>query len=172
MLSLGEKIRRMRLKRNLTLAQLAGLTKVSTVTVFNIERDIYEPKISTLNDLCRALGAPLSHFMGPGAEGLLVRERDGEISRHQAGRLKSRYMPLLKRIELPVDGELVIDSDSGLHIAMHLVFGRIEAISGKRSIQLSPGDNLYAELFEELRLVAREASLGVMIQYGEESAKV
>ena len=55
-----------------------------------------------------------------------------------AGRLKSRYMPIIKRIELPVDGELVIDSNSGLYIAMHLVFGRIEAISGKRSIQLSP----------------------------------
>ncbi len=172
MLTLGEKVRRMRLKRRLTLAQLAALTKVSSVTIFNIERNIYEPKISTLNDLCRALGTPLGYFTGPGGEGLFIRERDGEISRHHAGRLKSRGLPQLRSISMQAERELILDDTSGVFAAFHLVFGQVEAVMGTRSIRLFPGDTLYAELFEELKLKARGDSLGVMIQYGEVRQRV
>ena len=165
MLTLGEKLRRMRLKQNLTLVQLAGLTKVSAVTIHNIERDIYEPKISTLMDLSKALNAPLKHFIDPGPEGLFMRQQDDGSSTGYPRRLKSRNLPHLKRIELQADSELTLKPDPGCLLVIHLIFGRIEAVNGKRSIQLLPGDNLYVELFEETILTARENSLGVLVNY-------
>jgi len=155
----------MRLKQNLTLVQLAGLTKVSAVTIHNIERDIYEPKISTLMDLSKALNAPLKHFIDHGPEGLFMRQQDGGSSAGYPRRLKSHNLPHLKRIELQADSELILKPDQGRLLVMHLIFGRIEAVNGKRSIQLLPGDNLYVELFEETILTASENSLGVLVNY-------
>ena len=169
MASLGEKIRRMRWKRNLTLAQLAELTHVSSVTIHNIERDIYEPKISILYNLSQALDTPLSYFTEAGGEGLFVRERGGRFNRAIVSRRKSLNLPQIQRLELDSDSETRIEHDAGLLVILHLVFGRIEAVNGEHTIQILPGDNLYAEVFNEVRIIAREPSLCIMITCSDEA---
>ena len=170
MTSLGEKIRRMRRKRNLTLAQLAELTHVSSVTIHNIERNIYEPKISTLYNLSQALDTPLNYFTEAASEGLFVRERSGRFNKAITPRRKLD-LPQVQRLELDSNDVFDIENDSGLLVILHLIFGRIEATSGERSVMLLPGDNLYTEVFEEVKITAKETSLCVMTTYPEESLR-
>ncbi len=170
MATLGEKVRRMRNRRGLTLNQLAALTKVSSVTIHNIEKDIYEPKISTLIDLSQALGSPLNFFLETGPDGLFFRRPfDEKPGRKSRKKLQSFNLPYLTRLELQEGEEYILQKDPGQLVVMHLVFGRIKAEAGQRELQVVPGDNLYVELFEEVRLVALTASLGVMIFYTEVS---
>jgi len=168
MLSLGEKVRRMRLKRKLTLVQLATLTKVSAVTIHNIERNIYEPKASTLINLSQALNTPLTYFIDHGPEGLFVRFREGESVGRSSRKIWLKSLPHVERLELEPGSESIIEKDPGRLLVLHLVFGNLAAVKGKRTIQLNPGDNLYVELFEDLVLSAREASIGVMVFYPED----
>lgn len=163
MATLGEKVRRIRQRRGLTLNQLAALTKVSSVTIHNIEKDIYEPKISTLIDLSQALGTPLNYFIDIGPKGLFTRRAYDE--KPGRGRRKKDHqfdLPQLSRLELPEGGEFILSEDPGQMFVMHLVFGRIRVEAGDRELHIIPGDNFYVELFEEAKLVALEASLGVM----------
>jgi len=162
--SLGEKIRQIRQKRHLTLAQLAEMTKVSAVTIHNIERDIYEPKISTLTNLSRALGVPLGYFTGAGSEGLFVRERDAQSSSNVLSKGKSRNLPMMRRLEFESGAEVTIQHNAGLLVMVHLVFGRVEAVSSERTMQLIPGDNLYVEVFDDLKLRAMAPSLCIMVE--------
>ena len=169
MASLGERVRRMRRKRNLTLAQLAELTHVSSVTIHNIERDIYEPKISTLYNLSRALDTPLTYFTEAGSEGLFVREREGRFNKAITSRWRKTDLPQIRRLELDRGVETTVENDSGLLVTLHVIFGQLEAISGDRTIQLLPGDNLFAEVFDELKIFAKDPSLCVMISHPEGS---
>ena len=73
-------------------------------------------------------------------------------------------------IELDSGSETRIEHDAGLLVILHLVFGRIEAVNGEHTIQLLPGDNLYAEVFNEVRIIAREPSLCVMITCPDETS--
>ena len=71
--AIGKNLRRLRLQQGLTLAQLSGLTSVSPVTVHNIEKGLYEPKISTLIDLCSALNVPIDQFIRPKVNDLFLK---------------------------------------------------------------------------------------------------
>jgi transcriptional regulator with XRE-family HTH domain len=153
----------MRQMRNLTLVQLAEMIKVSAVTIHNIERDIYEPKISTLTNLSRALDVPLGYFTGAGSEGLFIREREAQFNRKISSGGGFHNLPVIQRLELDGGAEIIVKPDAGLLVMLHLVFGRLEAVSGERTLQLVPGDNLYAELFADLKLRALETSLCVMV---------
>ncbi|MDP8238166.1 MAG: helix-turn-helix transcriptional regulator [Candidatus Hatepunaea meridiana] len=165
MLSLGEKIHRKRLNRNLTLVQLAKLTKVTAVTIHNIERNLYEPKVSTLIDLSKALNIPLSYFIDLGPDGLFLRVREGRRSKR--GISKVIKLPDIKRLELPSGSESTISRDPSRFVAFHLLFGRIKASMGEQETQLITGDNFYAELLDELKFIAKTESFGILIYYPE-----
>jgi len=160
--TLGEKIRRMRTGRNLTLVQLGNMTHVSSVTIHNIERDIHVPKITTLIELSKALQTPLKHFIDYGPDGLFLRKRDGVFNRRLSGSMKSLELPQPERIELEAGQQFEIEHNPGRMVVLHVIFGRLEVTSGKRSIPLIAGDDLYAELFEKTILTAKDVSLGVI----------
>jgi transcriptional regulator with XRE-family HTH domain len=53
---IGERLKRQRMRRALTQAQLAERAGVATATVARIERDEIEPRMTTLRKLAHALG--------------------------------------------------------------------------------------------------------------------
>jgi transcriptional regulator with XRE-family HTH domain len=52
---IGERLRRQRMRRALTQAELAERAGVTTATVARIERDEIEPRMTTLRKLAQAL---------------------------------------------------------------------------------------------------------------------
>ena len=61
-MSIGGKIKRLRLKLNLTQEELANRTELSKGFISQLERDLTSPSIATLMDILEALGTNLSEF--------------------------------------------------------------------------------------------------------------
>lgn len=65
-MDIGERIRRLRKARKLTLEELARATDLSQPFISQIERDIKTPSIETLSRICGALGVTLAEFFSAG----------------------------------------------------------------------------------------------------------
>jgi|GEM_PF-4330246 len=167
--AIGKSLRRLRLTRGLTLAQVSNLTSVSPVTVHNIEKGLYEPKISTLIDLCSALNVPIDQFIRPKINDIFIKipsESDESNPRSGARRKQApSKLPQINRIELIAKRETIIKEFSGLSISLHLVFGRVGIRCGANSAELLPGDTLHLETYQEVVILPLINSL--LIQFTE-----
>jgi transcriptional regulator with XRE-family HTH domain len=61
-MEIGQKIKQLRVKYNLTLEELASRTELSKGFLSQLERDLTSPSIATLEDIVLALGSDLEHF--------------------------------------------------------------------------------------------------------------
>lgn len=61
-MEIGEKIKRLRIKNNLTQEELADRSELSKGFISQIERDLASPSIATLCDLLQCLGTDLKDF--------------------------------------------------------------------------------------------------------------
>lgn len=59
----GQRIRALRLVRNMSIEDLGKKTSVSSVTISNIEKGIYSPKLSTVLEIAKALGTTIIHLV-------------------------------------------------------------------------------------------------------------
>lgn len=60
--SLGMRIRQIRLRQSMTIAELADMTGLTASTISQVERAIISPSISTLKKIGNAMGIPLSYL--------------------------------------------------------------------------------------------------------------
>ena len=74
--SIGEGIRRERLRRGLTLAQLASQVNLTVSALSQIERGASDPSISSLRRIAGAFDVPMFQFMISGAQREIVVRRD------------------------------------------------------------------------------------------------
>jgi transcriptional regulator with XRE-family HTH domain len=91
-MNIGERIRRLRKARKLTLEELARTTALSQPFLSQIERDIKNPSVETLSRICDALGVTLAEFFSPGSM-----EPDADRLVVVARRLTSQQRELLAR---------------------------------------------------------------------------
>lgn len=61
-MNIGEKIKSLRLKNNLTQEELANRTELSKGFISQLERDLTSPSIATLTDVLTCLGTDLHEF--------------------------------------------------------------------------------------------------------------
>lgn len=158
--TLGKKIHRLRTERGLTLSQLAKKIHVSSVTIHNIEYDIYEPKISTLLNLCEALEISLDYLIDSESDWLFTRIQENDpdsIASAISG--NGHELPNILRLSLSEGECRKIKSAAGKLLSLHVVFGRIDACACKRMHRLVAGDNLHVQLYDDLLIKAMEASL-------------
>ena len=80
-MKIGDKIRRLRLQRGLTQAELADRCELSKSFISLLERDLTSPSLDTLSDLLETLGSDLPTFFREqdeklvfGAEDIFVKE--------------------------------------------------------------------------------------------------
>ena len=59
LISVGRRIHSLRLSRAMSIEDLARRTSVSAVTISNIEKGVYSPKLSTILEIARALGTTI-----------------------------------------------------------------------------------------------------------------
>lgn len=160
MSTIGKKIRRTRIERGLTLSQLAKLIHVSSVTIHNIEYDIYEPRISTLLNLCRELDISIDYLIDSEPNWLFKRIRETDPQSVNSTSASNGWeVPDIQRISM-VEGERrVIRSSGGELFSVHVVFGRIEACTGSREQHLVCQDSLHLKLYDDLSIEALEPTL-------------
>ena len=61
-MNIGNRIKKLRMQKNLTLEELASRCELSKGFLSQLENDISSPSIATLNDILEALGSSLSEF--------------------------------------------------------------------------------------------------------------
>ena len=61
-MNIGEKLRRLRLQRNLTQEEMADRCELSKGFISQVERDLASPSIATLTDMLECLGSNLKEF--------------------------------------------------------------------------------------------------------------
>ncbi|MBQ8587924.1 MAG: cupin domain-containing protein [Clostridia bacterium] len=67
-MEIGSKLKRLRIKNNLTQEELADRCELSKGFISQIERDLASPSISTLSDLLQCLGTDLKDFFNDAAD--------------------------------------------------------------------------------------------------------
>lgn len=61
-MEIGEKLKELRLKKDLTLSELASRSEVTKGFLSQLERDLTSPNVSTLENILEALGTNLQDF--------------------------------------------------------------------------------------------------------------
>lgn len=67
-MEIGSKLKRLRIKNNLTQEELADRCELSKGFISQVERDLASPSISTLSDLLQCLGTDLKDFFNDAAD--------------------------------------------------------------------------------------------------------
>lgn len=75
-MQIGEKIKRLRIEKQLTQEELASRCELSKGFISQLERDLTSPSIATLTDILDALGTNLNEFFREDAEEKVVFTKD------------------------------------------------------------------------------------------------
>lgn len=150
MIEVGEFIRAIRKRRNLTTTQLADQLDLSNGYISLIERNIVSPSLATLKRIAQALSVPLeSFFLDP----------DTEIIYSYLKKDEQQYIPaegrnwrlLIDHSKSNLMGAFVVDStavDKNVysHQGVELIYvleGETSLNISKEDYQLKAGDSLY-----------------------------
>ena len=150
---LGDQIRSIRKRQEITLKELAEKTGLSIGYISQIERNLTDPSLSTLRKISGALGVPTYLFLGDELHGSLTLHKDEMLQLSQPNP-NVRYqimspMPtgefvpqsLVARFELAprsVDGELPV-----IHPSEEIVLlerGTVDVIIDGKAVRLEAGD--------------------------------
>lgn len=71
-MNIGEKIKRIRVKNQLTLEELANRSELTKGFLSQVERNLTSPSIATLEDILEALGTSLGEFFAEDKEEQIV----------------------------------------------------------------------------------------------------
>ena len=150
---LGDQIRSIRKKQEITLKELAEKTGLSIGYISQIERNITDPSLSTLRKISGALGVPSYLFLGDESHGSLTLHKEEMIQLSQPNsnvRYKimspmptGEFVPqsLVAQFELAprsVDGELPV-----IHPSEEIVLlerGAVDVIIDGKPVHLEAGD--------------------------------
>lgn len=85
MRNIGEKLKRMRVQRNLTQEELAARCELSKGFISQLERDLTSPSIATLVDILECLGSNLKEFFGDSADNKVIFKADDMFEKENDG---------------------------------------------------------------------------------------
>lgn len=151
-MEIGEKIKRMRLKLNLTQEELADRTELSKGFISQLENDLTSPSIATLMDILVALGSDIASFFSEkpeeklvyGPEDVFVKE-DAELLNEVSWLIpnaqKNALEPILIRL-LPGGQSYEDDPHEGEEFG-YVLTGSIELWLGERKTRVRKGESFY-----------------------------
>jgi transcriptional regulator with XRE-family HTH domain len=155
---LGDRVRMIRERRNLTLADVASRTGLDEAFLTRIENNLVNPPLGTLVKLAKALDMKMGYFISGGdvKPYTVVRESERRrISRRAAsedtaygytyqalapGKTDRHMEPFL--VILEPSAEKKLSSHDGQEF-IFVLEGRMEAILGNDQLVLGPGDSIY-----------------------------
>lgn len=151
-MQIGEKIRALRLKNQLTLEELANRCELSKGFLSQVERDLTSPSIATLEDILEALGSDLSEFFAKEKQKQVVFTSDDFFELEKEDRKilwivpnaqKNHMEPIL--LTLPVGG-------TSQHMEIHegeefgyVLSGKVDLVIKKKQYSLKQGETFYID---------------------------
>ena len=186
-LSIGTKVRRLRLKRGMTLKEVAERTGLSKPLLSQIENNTGAPPIATLIKISNALGVKIGYFFqdAPDQGRLVVVRREERLGLKRlnhadryAGigyRYESLAHPMVdKQMEpfiVEIDPREPSEVPYNQHRGEEFIFvleGRLEFRSSDRTIEMEEGDSIYfdAAIPHGLRGIDGTAKVLVVVYIG------
>jgi transcriptional regulator with XRE-family HTH domain len=154
--TVGARIRRLRIDRSLTLDELAQASGVSRAMISRIERAEASPTASLLARLCAALGLSLSAFFAEegGAASPLVRRGEQSVWRDpETGYVRRAVSPPgtgsvvdIVEVDFPAGARVSFPPHAASHGMMQHIWlfeGEMEMTTADAVYRLHPGDCLF-----------------------------
>lgn len=149
-MEIGQRIKQLRKKNNLTLEELASRCELTKGFLSQIERDLSSPSISTLNDIVEALGMTLAQFFQEEKEEKLVFATEDHFIDQRDGMKIHWIVPNAQKNEMePIILELETDQKSQ-DISPHegeefgyVLAGRIVLVDGEKEYVVKKGQTFY-----------------------------
>lgn len=150
-ISIGDKIRRLRMKYGLTQEELAARTELSKGFISQVERDLASPSIATLMDMLEALGTNIRDFFNESIDEKIVFGADDIFVQEDENGFQIRWLVTTsqKNAMEPIMLTLDPDGKSMVHTAHegeefgHVLSGGVTLCIGLRRIKLKKGDSFY-----------------------------
>ncbi|MBC8006576.1 MAG: helix-turn-helix transcriptional regulator [Prolixibacteraceae bacterium] len=154
---IGNVIRELRLKDNLTIAEVAAQAGISRGMVSKIENGLVSTSLETLSKIVQALGVSLAHLFRhydmPSGGAQLVRNRAGmEVVRRGTRRGHTYHLLAYDQGPRKVFEPFLITMDDASEVFptfehpgtefIYMLHGRIEYRHGQQTYSLEPGDSL------------------------------
>ena len=142
--AVGPRLRALRKRQGITLADLAETTGISESTLSRLESGGRRPNLELLLPLARAYGVPLDELVGAPDTG------DPRIHLRPVRRFGMTFVPLSRRaggvqahkLVIPASGETAVP-DPKTHEGYEWVYvlsGRLRLLLGERDLVLKPGE--------------------------------
>ncbi|MCP3888647.1 MAG: helix-turn-helix domain-containing protein [Desulfobulbaceae bacterium] len=158
-LDLGNQVRNLRNKRDLTLQDLAGLTGLSKPNLSQIENNLVTPPIATLLKISSALGVAIGYFFQDSEQDsgiVVVRKKDryGVAKGPHISHIGYQYEPLaypkidksmepfIVHMEEREADDIKYNNHKGEEF-LYVIEGTLEFRCGNSVITLEEGDSLY-----------------------------
>jgi transcriptional regulator with XRE-family HTH domain len=173
-MSIGNKVKELRKKRGLSLAELSQLTGFTRSFLSQVENEKTTPSIASLIKIANALGVVASQlFFEEGSEEkIVIRKKDREVFTNKKSRVRFERLVLRtpeKRIE-PVLVHMEPRGFTGVYQANGhefgiLLKGKIELTLGGKTYVLEEGDSVYfdATTPHSWRNIYRGKSIGLWV---------
>jgi len=151
-MKIGEKIKRLRIKGNLTQEELADRCELTKGFISQLERDLTSPSIATLVDILECLGTNLKDFFNENVEEKVVFTKNDIFVKEnkELGYLirwivpnsqKNSMEPILLTLE--VDGCSEGDDPHEGEEFGHILSGLVYLHLGQQKFRLRKGDSFY-----------------------------
>lgn len=151
-MELGGKIKKMRIKMNLTQDELAGRCDLSKGFISQLERDKVSPSIATLVDILECLGSNLREFFSGSVAEQVVFTRDDIFSRQNTelghgidwlipNAQKNEMEPILLR--LTADGRSETYPPYEGEVFGYVISGAVNLQLGDKKSRVRKGESFY-----------------------------
>jgi len=150
MIKIGDKIRNLRLKNNLTQSELGNRCDLTKGFISQLEADLTSPSLSTLEDILRSLGTSFQEFFSDEKKEKLVYKKEDVIIK-DFGDL--RVFWLVSDAQKNEMEPVMVELDSGKATdeeAPHegeefgyVLSGTVTLVTGGRSYKVKKGESFY-----------------------------
>ena len=149
-MEIGVKIKALRLKNNLTQEELADRCELTKGFISQLENDLANPSIETLNDILVVLGTNMSDFFTKEESEPLVYRKEDYFSKDYGDSMTTWLVPSAQKnamepilLDLNVKGAKETDMPHDGEEFGYVVRGKIKVTVGNRSVIAEKGETFY-----------------------------
>jgi transcriptional regulator with XRE-family HTH domain len=151
-MQIGNKIRDLRIQKNLTQEELADRCELSKGFISQLERDLTSPSIATLIDILQCLGTDLKDFFDDSVEEQIAFQQqdyfekiDDELKNKVEWIIPNAQKNMMEPIRLTLSpgGSTYPDNPHEGEEFGYILSGSIRLIIGKRIIRVKKGESFY-----------------------------
>ena len=140
-MSIGGKLKELRILKGLTQEELADRAELSKGFISQVERDLTSPSIATLMDILQCLGTTIGEFFNEAPEEQIVFEKNDYFIKEDPELKKNTMEPI--RLTLGAGGSTYPDSPHEGEEFGYVLSGSILIHLGNRTYKAKKGESFY-----------------------------